>query len=219
MQRPDRILYERLLHREFQQLHHDQQCRRRAIVHQHVCTGKVWSLDNSPSRCDASNCVFRSPKLMVHPCNCWVMGTIITTRLSGTLAPALLVGPAPVLTSTSSSTAFTWAPTTRLSPHALGVCGYRCGQALGREWIPVACFGVCFQKVRVWTCRWNGYPNTWGGGHPGDGKVYTQTTYISSVSITPFNEPNDIAYPMTIDQPNGCQEYVGQSEYSPVQCD
>ncbi len=60
---------------------------------------------------------------------------------------------------------------------------------------------------------WNGYPNNWGGGHPGDGKVYTATTYISSVSIAPFNEPNDIAYPMTIDQPDGCEIYVGQRKH------
>jgi hypothetical protein len=39
---------------------------------------------------------------------------------------------------------------------------------------------------------WNGTPDDWNGGVPGDGRVYQKSVYISSVSITPFNEPNDI---------------------------
>ncbi len=41
---------------------------------------------------------------------------------------------------------------------------------------------------------WNGTPDDWNGGVPGDGRVYQKVVYISSVSITPFNEPNDIMY-------------------------
>ena len=60
-------------------------------------------------------------------------------------------------------------------------------------------------------CSWNGYPDNWGGGTPGDGKVYTQSVYIDSVSITPYNEPNDLMYPASIDQPDGCIPYYTQS--------
>lgn len=60
---------------------------------------------------------------------------------------------------------------------------------------------------------WNGYPNDWGGGSPGDSKSYNSTTYISSVKVTPFNEPADLMYPQTSDLPDGCtpnyhQKYV-----------
>ncbi len=39
---------------------------------------------------------------------------------------------------------------------------------------------------------WNGFPDDWGGGQPGDGKAYTQTTLISEIRITPFNEPGGV---------------------------
>ena len=48
---------------------------------------------------------------------------------------------------------------------------------------------------------WNGPANNWGGGTPGDGKEYQVKTYISSVKVTPFNEPNDIMYMGTVDKP------------------
>ena len=57
-------------------------------------------------------------------------------------------------------------------------------------------------------CRWNGYPNNWGGGHPGDGKIYSQTALVSEVKITPFNDPNDIMYMSIDDQPTGCEPPV-----------
>jgi hypothetical protein len=49
------------------------------------------------------------------------------------------------------------------------------------------------------TCAysWNGTPDDWNGGVPGDGRVYQKVVYISSVSITPFNEPNDVMYVRT----------------------
>ena len=43
---------------------------------------------------------------------------------------------------------------------------------------------------------WNGRPNDWGGGVPGDGQMYSKTTKISEVRITPFDEPND-SWPST----------------------
>lgn len=51
---------------------------------------------------------------------------------------------------------------------------------------------------------WNGWPDDWSGGFPGDGKVYSQTTLISEVNITPFNEPGDVMYPSITDLPDGC---------------
>lgn len=80
---------------------------------------------------------------------------------------------------------------------------------------------------------WANWPDDWGG-RPGDGKFYTSHTYISEVKvrscarrmgyrggasltgllhharatggrqITPHNEANDIVFPMTFDQPDGC---------------
>ena len=61
------------------------------------------------------------------------------------------------------------------------------------------------------TDRWNGTPDNWNGGHPGDGKVYHKTAYVSDVRVTPFNEPNDIMAPTPIDQPDGCDVYYTQS--------
>lgn len=58
----------------------------------------------------------------------------------------------------------------------------------------------------VYVCSWNGYSDNWGGGKPGDGKTYTQTATVDYVSITPFNEPNDIMYPTPLDQPDGCEQ-------------
>lgn len=52
--------------------------------------------------------------------------------------------------------------------------------------------------------NWNGNADNWGGGHAGDGKSYAVTSYISSVSVTPFNEPNDVMYMAFDDQPTGC---------------
>ena len=65
-------------------------------------------------------------------------------------------------------------------------------------------------RVHASPRRWNGNPDSWGGGYPGDGKSYSQTAYISSVKITPFNEPNDIMSPTPIDQPDGCEPYYTQ---------
>ena len=58
----------------------------------------------------------------------------------------------------------------------------------------------------VWV-RWNGTPDFWDGGRPGDGNIYRKTVYISSVRVTPFNEPNDVMYPDPFDQPDGCETY------------
>jgi hypothetical protein len=57
---------------------------------------------------------------------------------------------------------------------------------------------------------WNGRPNHWGGGTPGDGKVYNMTTYVSEIRITPFDEPNDIMEVSSADQPDGCQTFYQQ---------
>jgi hypothetical protein len=65
---------------------------------------------------------------------------------------------------------------------------------------------------------WNGYPDNWGGGVPGDGKSYTETVLVDFVSITPFNEPNDLAYPSSIDQPDGCDVYYTQCEAAWLCC-
>ena len=54
--------------------------------------------------------------------------------------------------------------------------------------------------------NWSNWPDNWGGGRPGDGVFYTSHTYISEIKITPYNEPNDIMYPMTFDMPDGCNE-------------
>ena len=48
---------------------------------------------------------------------------------------------------------------------------------------------------------WNGAANDWGGGTPGDGKVYSMDTFISSVTVTPFNEDNDMMAVNTADKP------------------
>ena len=61
---------------------------------------------------------------------------------------------------------------------------------------------------------WNGRPNDWDGGVPGDGQTYSKTTKISEVRITPFDEPNDIMAVNTADMPTGCnpsyqQKYDG----------
>jgi len=58
--------------------------------------------------------------------------------------------------------------------------------------------------IALWEGAWNGNVNNWGGGVPGDGKVYLQETLVSHVRIKPFNEKNDIIYPSFIDQPDGC---------------
>ena len=59
---------------------------------------------------------------------------------------------------------------------------------------------------------WNGRPDDWGGGSAGDGQEYNMTTFISSVRITPFDEPNDIMEVSTTDQPDGCEPSY-QSKY------
>jgi hypothetical protein len=60
--------------------------------------------------------------------------------------------------------------------------------------------------------HWNGAPDNWGGV-PGDGKTVSTAAYVSSVRITPFNEPNDIMAPTPVDQPDGCaQPYYSQCE-------
>lgn len=51
---------------------------------------------------------------------------------------------------------------------------------------------------------WNGHPDNWSGGTPGDGQTYNMTAYVSEVRITPFNEVRDIMYPDILDQPDGC---------------
>lgn len=58
--------------------------------------------------------------------------------------------------------------------------------------------------LALWGAAWNGDPNDWHGGHPGDGKSYSQTAKVSAVRITPFNEPNDLIYMSVDDQPRGC---------------
>lgn len=63
-------------------------------------------------------------------------------------------------------------------------------------------------SIALWGAGWNGYPNNWGGGHPGDGKIYSQTALVSEVKITPFNDPNDIMYMSIDDQPTGCEPPV-----------
>jgi hypothetical protein len=77
---------------------------------------------------------------------------------------------------------------------------------------PYACGLFVCGCVCVGDDSWNGSPDNWQGGHPGDGKVYHKTAYISSVSITPFNEPNDIMAPTPVDQPDGCDVYYSESE-------
>lgn len=52
---------------------------------------------------------------------------------------------------------------------------------------------------------WNGRPDVWQGGKPGDGQSYNVTTLISEINVTPFNEPGDLMYPATNDLPDGCQ--------------
>lgn len=58
--------------------------------------------------------------------------------------------------------------------------------------------------IAHWGGSWNGLPNDWGGGHAGDGQSYNVSAFVSSVSVTPFNEPNDIMAPAFADQPDGC---------------
>jgi hypothetical protein len=70
---------------------------------------------------------------------------------------------------------------------------------------------VCVCCVAVRRCSWNGTPDKWDGGSPGDGKTYTKTAYVKSVKVTPFNEPNDIMVPAALDQPDGCDVYYTQS--------
>ena len=66
--------------------------------------------------------------------------------------------------------------------------------------------------IALWEGSWNGDMNDWGGGSPGDGKSYSQEVLISHVTVTPFNEANDIVYPSFIDQPEGCTP----SKYAPT---
>ena len=51
----------------------------------------------------------------------------------------------------------------------------------------------------------NGQPDDWNGGKPGDGKRQSKTTLIKSVTITPYDEPNDIVAPTLSDMPSGCE--------------
>lgn len=51
---------------------------------------------------------------------------------------------------------------------------------------------------------WNGYPDDWEGGTPGDGNSYSSTLHISEINITPLDEPRDMCYPSTADMPDGC---------------
>ena len=48
---------------------------------------------------------------------------------------------------------------------------------------------------------WNGPANDWEGGKAGDGKIYTMNTLISSITVTPFNEDNDMMAVNTKDKP------------------
>lgn len=67
--------------------------------------------------------------------------------------------------------------------------------------------------------EWNGVPNDWGGGRAGDGKERSVETRISLVRITPFNEKNDLVYPATFDQPEGCvPNFMTPNVSSPVNC-
>ena len=67
--------------------------------------------------------------------------------------------------------------------------------------------------------RWNDAPNDWGGGHPGDGLEHSIETRVSLVRITPFNEKNDLVYPATFDQPDGCvPNFMTPNVSSAVHC-
>lgn len=58
---------------------------------------------------------------------------------------------------------------------------------------------------------WNNWPDNWGGGTPGDQQFYLAHTYISEIRATPHPEPNDVVYPASYDQPDGCNPfYLGQ---------
>lgn len=63
--------------------------------------------------------------------------------------------------------------------------------------------------ISLWpsSAHWNGNSNSWGGGSPGDGKEYSQTVLLSSVRITPFNDPNDVMVPDPTDLPDGCDGF------------
>lgn len=66
---------------------------------------------------------------------------------------------------------------------------------------------------------WNGRPNFWGGGKPGDGTSYNSTVYVSEVNITPFNEAGDLMYQDTQDKPDGCApNYHKKYDSSPDIC-
>lgn len=66
---------------------------------------------------------------------------------------------------------------------------------------------------------WNGRPNNWQGGVPGDGKEYNSTVYISEINVTPFNEDNDVMYPNMKDLPDGCTPtYHSRYPSSPDVC-
>lgn len=89
-------------------------------------------------------------------------------------------------------------------------CVYRGGCVCSRSSGALVLVGSLLTAPGDTARRWNGWPNNWGGGKPGDGKSYTQTAYVSSVKITPFNEPNDIMYMALDDQPSGCHIPLGR---------
>lgn len=59
---------------------------------------------------------------------------------------------------------------------------------------------------------WNNWPDNWGGGRPNDGQNYLQHTYVSEIKVQPYNEPNDIVYPMSYDQPDGCTPFYDYNQ-------
>ena len=66
---------------------------------------------------------------------------------------------------------------------------------------------------------WNGQPDDWNGGSAGDGKKQSMTTLIKSVTITPFNEANDIVAASLSDMPDGCTSpYYSKYPSSPAVC-
>lgn len=71
--------------------------------------------------------------------------------------------------------------------------------------------GFFFSSLPSLLCSWNGNSNSWGGGSPGDGKEYSQTVLLSSVRITPFNDPNDVMVPDPTDLPDGCDGFYATS--------
>lgn len=80
--------------------------------------------------------------------------------------------------------------------------------------------------------EWNNYPDDWAG-EPGDHGWYLSHSYVSEIrvrapalllvvrgvriararaQVSPHNEPNDLMYMDTYDQPDGCPTYLGTTD-------